>query len=79
MDFKDINALHAVTRCLLLKDFNLDVCLPKDKLIPTLPLRLNYILWLEDIFKAAECDQNITGIDIGNNRTQFTAILDLQF
>lgn len=65
IDFKDEKTLQILTRCLLLKDFNLDVILPLDKLVPTLPLRLNYILWVEDILETAGLTSNITGIDIG--------------
>ncbi|KAJ6646284.1 U6 small nuclear RNA (adenine-(43)-N(6))-methyltransferase [Pseudolycoriella hygida] len=65
LNFKDENTLRTLTKCLLHKDFKLDVTLPKDKLIPTLPLRLNYILWIEDILKVAGITNNVTGIDIG--------------
>jgi U6 snRNA m6A methyltransferase len=65
IDFKNEQALRSLTRCLLLKDFGLDVELPPDKLVPTLPLRLNYILWLEDIFIALGRSGCIAGIDIG--------------
>lgn len=42
------------------------VKVPENKLIPTLPLRLNYILWLEDVLKTFDFDKDkIRGIDIG--------------
>ena len=54
---------------LLKKDFNLDVELPADRLVPTLPLRLNYLLWIEDLLesvKSTSDDQCVVhGIDIG--------------
>ncbi|XP_055595234.1 U6 small nuclear RNA (adenine-(43)-N(6))-methyltransferase [Uranotaenia lowii] len=49
LDFKNRNALQMLTRCLLKQDFSLEIDLPPDKLVPTLPLRLNYIHWLEDL------------------------------
>lgn len=49
LDFKQPKQLAAVARALLLEDFGLEVDIPLDRLIPTIPLRLNYILWLEDI------------------------------
>ncbi|KAG4065220.1 hypothetical protein HA402_012662 [Bradysia odoriphaga] len=64
INFKDENTLRTLTKCLLHKDFELDVTLPPDKLVPTLPLRLNYILWIEDILKTAGITNNVTGIDI---------------
>ena len=62
LDFKDPEALRALTVALLRDDFNLIVSLSVDRLIPTVPQRLNYILWLEDIF---EQSKNLKGIDIG--------------
>ncbi len=49
IDFKQPKQLAALARALLLNDFALDVKIPTDRLIPTIPLRLNYILWLEDV------------------------------
>lgn len=49
-----------------MKDFNLDIELPPEKLLPTVPLRLNYLLWMEDLLKhAGIIGESITGIDIG--------------
>ena len=62
LDFKDPEALRALTVALLQDDFGLVVSLPIDRLIPTVPQRLNYILWLEDIF---ENSRELKGIDIG--------------
>ena len=62
LDFKDPEALRALTVALLKNDFDLTVSLPVDRLIPTVPQRLNYILWLEDIFDQAKA---LRGIDIG--------------
>lgn len=55
-----------LTTILLKKDFDLDVYLPVGKLIPTIPLRLNYLLWLEDLFNLNfDSNKKIKGIDIG--------------
>ena len=54
-----------LTSCLLKSDFNLDVDIPKDRLVPTLPLRLNYILWVEDLMNLVQRKDNIRGLDIG--------------
>lgn len=62
LDFKDPAALRALTRALLENDFGLQVALPLDRLIPTVPQRLNYILWLEDIIGQ---NKPVKGIDIG--------------
>lgn len=65
IDFKDPQSLRVLTKCLLKKDFNLDVEIPSDRLVPTLPLRLNYILWIEDILAAVEIFTDVKGLDIG--------------
>lgn len=65
IDFKDVNALRALSCTLLKKDFDLDVTIPPNKLIPTIPLRLNYLLWIEDLLSISPVDTQIKGIDIG--------------
>lgn len=39
--------------------------IPLDKLIPTVPLRLNYILWIEDLLSISKKEGEVRGIDIG--------------
>lgn len=66
IDYKNETALRALTQTLLLEYYQLKVDFAPGSLIPTLPLRLNYILWLEDImdmFKTG--NDRILGIDIG--------------
>lgn len=67
LNYKDKTALQMLTCCLLKRDFGLNLELPPDKLIPTLPLRLNYILWLEDIEESLSWKDRsgIKGLDIG--------------
>uniref|UniRef100_A0A2M4CSP7 U6 small nuclear RNA (adenine-(43)-N(6))-methyltransferase n=1 Tax=Anopheles darlingi TaxID=43151 RepID=A0A2M4CSP7_ANODA len=68
LDYKNKEAVQLLTKCLLLKDFGLTLELPPNKLVPTLPLRLNYIHWLEDIGTASawmETRKDVHGIDIG--------------
>ncbi|KAK0087431.1 hypothetical protein PV325_001028 [Microctonus aethiopoides] len=63
-NFKNEESLRVLAKTLLKHDFNLEVEIPLEKLVPALPLRLNYILWIEDLMKHAKIN-NITGIDIG--------------
>ncbi|PSN53309.1 hypothetical protein C0J52_04676 [Blattella germanica] len=67
LDFKDQEALRALTKTLLHKDFGLQVEIPANRLVPTLPLRLNYLLWIEDIMENTRTskEQQIFGVDIG--------------
>ena len=57
--------MRGFTRCCLQKDFNLDILLPPEKLLPTIPLRLNYLLWVEDLIEHSGIKEDITGVDIG--------------
>ena len=66
LDFKKPECMRALSWALLKEDFGLDIEMPLNRLIPAIPLRLNYILWIEDLL--AEKHDNIKGIDIGNIR-----------
>jgi len=65
VEFRDPTSLRALTWALLKNDFDIDISIPLDRLIPTVPLRLNYILWLEDIFGSGDKRGQLHGIDIG--------------
>lgn len=65
LDFKNPDSLRQLSITLMKHDFGLDVELPPDRLVPTIPLRLNYILWVEDILKGSNVEHEIKGIDIG--------------
>jgi methyltransferase len=69
IDFKNEEALRALTTTLLQKDFGLRVEIPLNRLIPTLPLRLNYLLWIEDLMHLSVNlrEEEGRGVDIGNN------------
>ncbi|XP_050067229.1 U6 small nuclear RNA (adenine-(43)-N(6))-methyltransferase [Anopheles maculipalpis] len=67
LDYRNRQAVHLLSKCLLDRDFGLKLELPPNKLVPTLPLRLNYIHWLEDIGSVAQWQEKekVRGIDIG--------------
>ena len=71
INYNDPNALRELTKTLLKKDFGLEVDIPDNRLIPTVPQRLNYILWIEDLVTKLQketdlvCDNKVIGIDIG--------------
>lgn len=68
-EFKQPRFLAALARALLLEDFDLDVEVPVDRLIPTIPLRLNYILWIEDILS---CKNDCLIIFLSNADQKFS-------
>ena len=65
VDFRDPECLKLLTWVLLKEDFNLDVDIPLSRLIPTVPLRLNYLLWVEDLFAHEFPSTHLRGFDIG--------------
>lgn len=66
INFKDAGAIRALSKCLLHHDFNLTVDMPSNRLVPTIPLRLNYLLWVEDILEENSLKGGeVMGIDIG--------------
>lgn len=59
-----------MTKVLLKKDFDLKIDIPPDRLIPTVPLRLNYLLWIEDLLEILPEELRspsggVYGVDIG--------------
>lgn len=63
LNFKEPEAVRALTCTLLKEDFGLAIDIPLERLIPTVPLRLNYIHWVEDLIGGQGQPRN--GIDIG--------------
>ncbi|KAH8290959.1 hypothetical protein KR054_007430 [Drosophila jambulina] len=64
VNFRNENTLRELTKMLLKEYFDLDVNFAPGSLVPTLALRLNYILWLEDLMEPLKLEE-IRGIDIG--------------
>ncbi|XP_067102418.1 RNA N6-adenosine-methyltransferase mettl16 [Osmerus mordax] len=63
LNFKEPEAVRALTCTLLKEDFGLTIEIPLERLIPTVPLRLNYIHWVEDLIGGQ--GEPRKGIDIG--------------
>lgn len=78
INFKDPESLRALTCALLESDFGLKLSIPLDRLIPTVPLRLNYILWIEDLLACVPDAQRravVRGFDIGSGASCIYALL----
>lgn len=67
IDYRNEATLRALTQMLLEEFFQLHVDFAPGSLVPTLPLRLNYILWVEDLIASLKlsASEEIRGIDIG--------------
>lgn len=71
LDFSDPDALRELTCACLEHDFNLRVTIPLGHLIPTVPQKLNYIHWLEDLLGIDDSSNRLSGpaqihgIDVG--------------
>jgi 23S rRNA A1618 N6-methylase RlmF len=85
LNFKDANALVALTRALLLRDFGIpDWRCPSDRLCPTITSRLNYILHVQDLLASLSTSffsrrpmeiESPIGVDIGTGASCILAIL----
>uniref|UniRef100_A0A6I8RZL8 U6 small nuclear RNA (adenine-(43)-N(6))-methyltransferase n=1 Tax=Xenopus tropicalis TaxID=8364 RepID=A0A6I8RZL8_XENTR len=78
LNFKDPCAVRALTCTLLREDFGLTIDIPLERLIPTVPLRLNYIHWVEDLINYHDSDKTALrrGIDIVVKVPQKTLLMD---
>ncbi|OTF72507.1 methyltransferase-like protein [Euroglyphus maynei] len=77
IDYNDITVLRSLTKTLLKHDFHLDVQIPEQRLVPTVPMRLNYILWIEDLLQYCRLSSAsiIQGIDIGTGSCSIFPLL----
>ncbi|UJR37915.1 hypothetical protein I4U23_030602 [Adineta vaga] len=75
LDFCDANAVQALTIAVAKEDFDLDLELSLDRLIPRIPQKLNYLHWIEDL---VERKIDAVGIDIGGGCSCIHALLALR-
>ena len=83
IDFSSSKGVYALNKAMLLSDFRLeDYFLPKGYLIPPVPGRLDYLLYLRDfISKKFNINQNrqLSGLDIGCGANGIYCILGSQY
>ncbi|KAK4506114.1 hypothetical protein PRZ48_004079 [Zasmidium cellare] len=73
INFQDPEIVQQLTKSLLKKDFNLHISLPSDRLCPPIPVRWNYVRWIqelldttsEDYRETFDSERRVTGLDIG--------------
>ncbi|KAM0726534.1 RNA N6-adenosine-methyltransferase mettl16 [Formica fusca] len=76
IDFQNKKSLRVLTETLLKHDFDLHVSIPPDNLNPAITLRMNYVLWIEDLMKHFKLEMDkIAGIDIGTGAICIYALL----
>lgn len=75
IDYQDQGAVKELTRTLLKRDFNLDVEIDDSRLVPRIPLCLNYILWIEDLLNVLPPEESKSGIDIGTGNVCIYSLL----
>ncbi|CAL1689636.1 unnamed protein product [Lasius platythorax] len=76
IDFQNKRSLRVLTETLLKHDFDLHVSIPPNNLNPAITLRMNYVLWMEDLMMHSKLEMDkITGIDIGTGSICIYALL----
>ena len=82
IDFSDSNAVYALNKAILLTDYKLqDYILPKGYLIPPVPGRLDYLLYLKDFLSERfnlNIDKPLKGLDMGSGANAIYCILGAQ-
>jgi len=61
--------IRQLTKSVLKRDFDLKLELPDDRLCPPVPVRYNYVRWLQDLMDSTSDSEdpskdNITGLDM---------------
>ncbi|KAF2837234.1 hypothetical protein M501DRAFT_1032970 [Patellaria atrata CBS 101060] len=73
IDFQDPTALQQLTKSLLKRDFDIKLELPDDRLCPPVPVRYNYVRWVQTLLDTTSDSytdeynpsRQVIGIDIG--------------
>ncbi|CAJ0590610.1 unnamed protein product [Cylicocyclus nassatus] len=75
VNFQEDGAVRSLAKALLKRDFDLEVDLPHGCLVPRVPQRLNYILFVEDLLELNQIKKDVIGIDIGTGASCIYALL----
>lgn len=65
LEWRDPAGVATLTEAILRAHYGLAVQVPTTQLIPAIPLRLNYILWIEQLVGLAPANAPVVGVDIG--------------
>ncbi|KAK4889657.1 hypothetical protein LTR27_011549 [Elasticomyces elasticus] len=83
LDFQDPKVVQQLTKTLLKSDFNLTITLPLDRLCPPVPVRWNYIHWIQQLLDTTSPTYNdnydptrqVLGLDIGTGASSIYPLL----
>ncbi|GAA5901461.1 hypothetical protein JCM5296_003016 [Sporobolomyces johnsonii] len=82
IDWQNDEAVRALTSALLERDFGLQLSLPEDRLCPTVPSRLEYVLWVlklalltSDSSSTLNAPSRLTGLDVGTGASAIYPLL----
>ena len=82
LDFSIRQNTIMLTKCLLHRDYGVNVEFPENSLTPSLTLKMNYLLWIEDLLlqndyfsRAVKEPKKIVGLDIGTGGALLFPIL----
>ncbi|SDA05384.1 BZ3501_MvSof-1269-A2-R1_Chr12-1g03368 [Microbotryum saponariae] len=76
IDYKDENALRALSSALLERDFGLRIELPRDRLCPIVPGRVEYVTFiLRLVHLNPHRSSHVRGLDIGTGASAIYALL----
>ncbi|KAF2816896.1 uncharacterized protein BDZ99DRAFT_430569 [Mytilinidion resinicola] len=86
VSFQDPIVVKYITIALLKRDFGLDIRLPDDRLCPRVPIRYNYVRWIQELIDTTSPKYTdtydparvVTGLDIGTGASAIYTILALQ-
>jgi len=78
IDFAREESVEELTRCILRQDFGISWERPPRSLIPPVPNRLTYLLWLRDLVlstKPSDGEGGVRGVDVGTGGTLIYPLL----
>ncbi|KXS95410.1 hypothetical protein AC578_6778 [Pseudocercospora eumusae] len=83
IDFHDPKVVQQLTKSLLKHDFGLTLTLPDDRLCPPVPVRWNYVRWIQDLLDTTsdsfsslyDPERQVLGLDIGVGASCIYALL----
>ena len=75
INFKNKFAVIELVKALAKNDFGLQLDIPNDRLVPTLPSRINYLLFVEDLLRTLPMSKKNKVLDIGCGSVCIYALL----